>query len=127
MFHHRTTLTDRTARRPRIAAVVAALALMASLSAARGAHAAGAGFWHTSGSAILDQNGQQVRIAGVNWFGMETSNFAPHGLWTRGYKDMMDQMVDLGFNTIRLPFASEMLHTTAAPNGIDFSKSSRRS
>ena len=34
----------------------------------------------------------------------------------------MDQMVELGFNTIRLPFSSEMLHSTAAPNGIDFSK-----
>ena len=47
---------------------------------------------------------------------------APHGLWTRSYKDMMDQMMELGFNTIRLPFSSDMLHSTAAPNGIDFSK-----
>jgi aryl-phospho-beta-D-glucosidase BglC (GH1 family) len=35
---------------------------------------------------------------------------------------MMDQMVQLGFNTIRLPFSSDTLHSTAAPNGIDFSK-----
>ena len=31
-------------------------------------------------------------------------------------------MAAAGFNTIRLPYASEALHTTAAPNGIDFSK-----
>ena len=99
MSHHRTTLTDRSARRPRTAAAVAALALIASLSVTRGAHAAGAGYWHTSGSAILDQNGQQVRIAGVNWFGMETSNFAPHGLWTRDYRDMLDQIAAQGYNT----------------------------
>jgi aryl-phospho-beta-D-glucosidase BglC (GH1 family) len=35
---------------------------------------------------------------------------------------MMDQMVSLGFNTIRLPFASDTLHSTGTPNGIDFSK-----
>ena len=80
------------------------------------------GWLSTSGNQIVDAAGHSVQIAGVNWFGFESSTFAPHGLWTRGYKDMMDQMVDLGFNTIRLPFSSEMLHTTAASNGIDFSK-----
>jgi chitinase len=80
------------------------------------------GWLSTSGNQIVDSAGHSVQIAGVNWFGFESSTFAPHGLWTRGYKDMMDQMVDLGFNTIRLPFSSEMLHTTAAPNGIDFGK-----
>ena len=80
------------------------------------------GWLSTSGNQIVDSAGHTVQIAGVNWFGFESSTFAPHGLWTRGYKDMMDQMVDLGFNTIRLPFSSEMLHTSAAPNGIDFNK-----
>ena len=80
------------------------------------------GWLSTSGNQIVDSAGHSVQIAGVNWFGFESSTFAPHGLWTRGYKDMMDQMVDLGFNTIRMPFSSEMLHTTTAPNGIDFSK-----
>ena len=80
------------------------------------------GWLSTSGNQIVDSSGHTVQIAGVNWFGFESSTFAPHGLWTRGYKDMMDQMVDLGFNTIRLPFSSEMLHTSAAPNGIDFNK-----
>jgi len=80
------------------------------------------GWLSTSGNQIVDSAGHAVQIAGVNWFGFESSTLAPHGLWTRGYKDMMDQMVDLGFNTIRLPFSSEMLHTSAAPNGIDFNK-----
>ena len=80
------------------------------------------GWLSTSGNQIVDSSGRSVQIAGVNWFGFESSNLAPHGLWTRGYKEMMDQMSDLGFNTIRLPFSTEMLHTSAAPNGIDFSK-----
>lgn len=81
-----------------------------------------AGFLHTSGNQILDSAGHPVQISGINWFGLESSNGAPHGLWTRGYQDMIDQMAAEGFNTIRLPYASETLHTSAAPNEIDFSK-----
>lgn len=80
------------------------------------------GWFSTSGNQVVDADGHPVRIAGVNWFGFESDTFAPHGLWTRGYAEMMDQMKAEGFNTIRLPFSSEMLHTSAAPNGIDFSQ-----
>ncbi len=76
----------------------------------------------TSGNQIVDAAGNTVRIAGVNWFGMETTTFAPHGLWTRGYREMMDQMRSLGFNTIRLPYSDQLFEPTSTPNGIDFSK-----
>ncbi len=81
-----------------------------------------AGYFHTSGNQILDAANQPVRIAGVNWFGMESDTYAPHGLWTRGYKSMMDQMVAAGFNTIRLPFSDQLFDAGSTPNGIDFSK-----
>ena len=32
-------------------------------------------FFHTSGNQILDANGNPVRIAGVNWFGFETTTY----------------------------------------------------
>ncbi len=63
-----------------------------------------------------------MKIAGVNWFGMETTNYAPDGLWTRNYKDMMDQMKSLGFNTIRLPFSDQLFDPASKPNGIDYTK-----
>src|SRR5579859_440176 len=69
------------------------------------AHAAGTGYWHTNGSQILDSNNQPVRITGVNWFGFETANYTVHGLWQRNYKDMLNQIKSLGFNTIRLPYS----------------------
>ena len=78
------------------------------------------GYFSTQGSQILDAAGQPVRIAGVNWFGMESDTFAPHGLWTRNYMSMMDQMVDEGFNTIRLPFSNQLFDAGSTPNGIDF-------
>ena len=38
---------------------------------------------HTNGGSIVDAAGRTVTITGVNWFGFETSTFAPHGLWAR--------------------------------------------
>src|SRR5215510_13290842 len=80
--------------------------------------AAGQGYWHTDGTRILDANNEQVRITGINWFGLETFNFAPHGLWTRGYKSMLDQIKSLGYNTIRLPYCSQLFNAGSTPNGI---------
>jgi chitinase len=74
----------------------------------------------TLGNQIVNSAGQSVEIAGVNWFGLESTNMSPDGLWARNYKDMMNQMVQLGFNTIRLPFSSEMLHSTAVASGINY-------
>ena len=79
-------------------------------------------YWRTQGNRIVDANGKPVRIAGVNWFGMETVTFAPHGLWLRGYKDMLDQMKTLGFNTVRLPFSNHIFLPESVPSSIDFSR-----
>lgn len=79
-----------------------------------------AGYLHTQGTRIVDDAGQDVVLKAVAWTGMETPDFAPHGLQARNWHDMMDQMKALGFNTIRLPFSSDLLHTTSAPKGIDY-------
>ncbi|MFE5890635.1 cellulase family glycosylhydrolase [Streptomyces sp. NPDC056462] len=81
---------------------------------------AGAGYWHTSGRQILDAAGQPVRIAGINWFGFETGNHVVHGLWTRDYKSMLDQMRSLGYNTLRLPFSDDILKPGTMPDSINF-------
>ncbi|MGI5837706.1 MAG: glycoside hydrolase family 5 protein, partial [Chloroflexota bacterium] len=65
-------------------------------------------FLSTRGNKIVDSEGNEVRITGVNWFGMETGTFAPHGLWSRNWEEMLDQIADLGFNTIRLPYSSQL-------------------
>lgn len=95
---------------------------IADASITEGAATTNSGYFRTSGNQIVDSNNQSVRIAGVNWFGLETSNFAPHGLWTRSYTSMMDQMKALGFNTIRLPYSNQLFDTGSTPNGIDFAK-----
>ncbi len=110
-----------TAKRALLIAMAALLALV-FVPAPGTARAAGTGYWHTSGRQLLDSNGQQVRMTGINWFGAETSNFSPHGLWTRGYKDMLDQIKSLKYNTLRLPYTNQLFDSGSAPNSIDYSK-----
>ncbi len=74
---------------------------------------------HTSGSRLLNAAGQEVRITGINWFGLETCAFAPHGLSSRNWRDMMTQIRALGFNAIRLPFSSQLFDPGSQPNSID--------
>ncbi|MEV3910769.1 cellulase family glycosylhydrolase [Streptomyces canus] len=93
----------------------------AGLQSAHAAETAGAGYWHTSGRQILDKSGQPVRIAGINWFGFETSNQVVHGLWSRDYKSMIDQMKSLGYNTLRIPYSDDIFKSGTVPNSIDFS------
>ncbi len=72
---------------------------------------------------LVDATGHEVRLTGVNWFGLETSAFAPHGLWARNWEDMLDQIAKAGFNTIRLPFSNELFDDGVnTPNGIDYTK-----
>lgn len=80
------------------------------------------GFLHTSGGKIVDAGGNQVRLTGINWFGLETANYAPHGLWSQSMDWMLDTIKTLGYNTIRLPFCSQLFDAGSAPTGIDFAK-----
>jgi endoglucanase len=82
----------------------------------------GTGFWRTNGRQIVDANGQPVRMTGINWFGMETNTFSPHGLWARNWRDMLDQIRSLGYNTLRLPFCTQALDPGNIPSGIDFNR-----
>lgn len=110
----------RMARTAAITAAALLLPLAGSQAATAADVAPGAGYWHTSGRQLLDAANQPVRIAGINWFGFETSNYVPHGLWSRDYKSMIDQMQSLGYNTIRLPYSDDIF-TGTAPTSINYS------
>lgn len=101
-----------------VAAAVAAAVALAPAPA--GAATVGGGYWHTSGSQILDANGNPVRIAGINWYGFETSDEVVHGLWGQDYKTIVDAVRDLGYNTLRIPFSDQMVEGSKVPNQISF-------
>lgn len=82
------------------------------------------GMLHTEGARIVDAEGNAVRLAGINWFGLETGNYALHGLWTRSLASFLDQIAALGFNSIRVPFSNQLFDATSTPNSIDFNQNS---
>src|ERR687885_645036 len=67
------------------------------------------GYWHTAGTRIVDSQGNSVRIAAVNWFGMENKHFVPEGLQRRPLNAIMATIRKFGFNAIRLPFSNELV------------------
>ena len=80
----------------------------------------GAGYWHTSGNQILDSGGNPVRIAGVNWYGFETPDEIAHGLWAQDYHVIINDIKNLGYNTIRIPFSDQMVETPVVPQNLSF-------
>ncbi|CTQ47566.1 Endoglucanase E1 precursor [Roseibium aggregatum] len=79
----------------------------------------GDGFLRTNGNQLVDEADNPFKIAGINWFGLESDDFVPHGLYDRSWQSMMDQMKELGFNTIRLPYSSATLDADSRPVGGD--------
>lgn len=53
----------------------------------------------------------RIALLGISWFGFETDEYVLHGLWERPYGDMLDDIQDLGFNALRVPFCPEALTT----------------
>jgi endoglucanase len=82
----------------------------------------GQGYWHTDGSQILDANNLPVRIAGINWFGFETSSYVVHGLKVRSYKSVLDQIKSLRYNTLRLPYSNQLFDPGSTPYDINFAE-----
>jgi endoglucanase len=98
-----------TMRYLRFSLILAMLALAAPVQAT---------FLHRQGNKLIDEEGKTVRLTGVNWFGFETSNLAPHGLWARDWLGMLMQVKEMGFNCIRLPFCDRMLEAGAKVKSI---------
>ena len=86
--------------------------------------AQGAGYWHTSGSQILDSNNQRVRIAGINWYGFETSSAVAHGLYVQDYKVILQTIRSNGYNTVRIPFSNQMVESPSTNLNISYYNSS---
>jgi len=90
---------------------------------ASGAWAQGTGYWHTSGNKILDANGTEVRIAGINWYGFETTDFVIHGLPTQDYHTVLNTIKALGYNVIRMPFSNQLVESNPVPTDYGASNS----
>jgi endoglucanase len=72
--------------------------------------------WYQS-NGVLYKDGQPIVLHGVSWFGLETTDRAPSGLWTSNVKNgqtighsiswFMQKIKDLGFNALRIPLSPQ--------------------
>lgn len=124
-MHHAVAHARLNRRRFLTAVAAGAVGLALPLARAGAAYAAtsGVGYWHTAGNQLLDASGNKVRIAGVNWYGFETANRVPHGLWTADYTAILNLVKSLGYNTVRLPFSNQTIRDNAVPSNISYNTS----
>ena len=64
---------------------------------------------HTQGRYIRDSNGARVKLASINWYGASDEHFIPGGLDVQHRQDIATTVRQLGFNSVRLPYANEMV------------------
>lgn len=69
---------------------------------------------HTDGNKILDKDGKQVWLTGVNWFGYNTGTNTFDGLWNSELKTSVKAIADHGFNLIRVPISAELINKWSA-------------
>lgn len=86
------------------------------------------GFFHTQLSAmttqadrIINSEGQEIQLKGVNWFGFNNGSTMVDGLWggsslASDFATVVYRMQLLGFNAIRLPFSFKDLYDLAPRN-----------
>ena len=64
---------------------------------------------HTDGSKILDKNGKEVWLTGINWFGYNTGTNTFDGLWACDLNTSISSIADRGFNLLRIPISTELI------------------
>jgi aryl-phospho-beta-D-glucosidase BglC (GH1 family) len=64
---------------------------------------------HAQGTQIVDASGTPVRLEGLNWYGFDQQDFVVGGLDFRPYQDILQSIVQLGYNSIRLPFSDQLV------------------
>jgi endoglucanase len=82
---------------------------------------AATGWLHTDGGTIRDSNNKPYTIKATSWFGLETPDCVPHGLWgTLTIDEALANIKSMGFNTVRLPFSNECLAATSIKGNVNY-------
>lgn len=63
---------------------------------------------HTSGAHIVDATGTAVKLDLVNWYGAESPDFVVGGLAYQPISTIINQIVSMGFDGVRLPWSNQM-------------------
>ena len=64
---------------------------------------------HVEDCKIVDKDGNEVWLTGVNWFGYNTGSNVFDGVWSRNLHEMLTEIADHGFNLLRVPVSTQIL------------------
>ena len=64
----------------------------------------------TAGDEVVDKDGCRVTFGCVNWYGAHMELYTGDGLHKQSLSTIVDQIVKLGFNCVRLPYSLELLY-----------------
>lgn len=65
--------------------------------------------FRTLGRHIVDKHGQRLKLVSVNWYGASDELMIPGGLDIQNRYSIARSIHELGFNSVRLPYADEMV------------------
>ncbi|KAM0329918.1 hypothetical protein ACHAQA_004084 [Verticillium albo-atrum] len=63
----------------------------------------------TKGRNVVDRTGRRFKLLSVNWYGASDELFVPGGLDVRHRRDIAATIRALGFNSVRMPYADEIV------------------
>ena len=64
---------------------------------------------HVEGNKIVDSEGKQVWLTGVNWFGYNTGTNIFDGIWNSDLNTAIQGIANHGFNVVRIPISAELI------------------
>jgi aryl-phospho-beta-D-glucosidase BglC (GH1 family) len=67
---------------------------------------------------LLDKKGHPMDLKGISWFGLETPDLAPNGMWVHPMAFFMDTLATEKFNVLRVPVSAQWIlyHFDAYPD-----------
>lgn len=63
---------------------------------------------HTSGRYIVDAHGNHVKLAAVNWYGADSTDYVVGGLDHQTLSSIVAWIKNNGFNAVRIPWSNQM-------------------
>jgi len=71
--------------------------------------------FHTAGYQIVDSANHPVRLTSVNWYGFDEKEYVAGGLDHAPLAQIIQQIKQIGVNSVRLPWANETLEHNPLP------------
>ena len=64
---------------------------------------------HVENGKVVDKDGKEVWMTGVNWFGYNAGRQVFDGVWSKNMHSMLNQIADHGFNLLRVPMSTQII------------------